>query len=216
MSAHADYRTRAVFDMDAPLAQAARCLDAWLEEEGRALHTRQRHKAAALIARYFLYEDCVTDALIMSFLRHYAGFRAIDMEDPTSVRHGLKTVLDQSVIVEALPPPSFSSRGYVWAAAVFLCLFFAALYFRSVPHTSGLKPQQQSALKTRVEKVTKLQGDISHAAVWAAVKEPFAVRSYKHLTVSDYQTARLFLDDWITRLEKEMPPQQQASLGARM
>lgn len=185
-------------------------------KRGGDLHPRQRHKAAALIARYFLHEDCVTDALIMSFLRHYAGFRAIDMEDPASVRHALKTVLDQSVIAEPLPPPSFSSRGYVWAAAVFLCLFVAALYFRPAVGLFAINPQQQSALKLRVERITDLQDDISHAAVWAAVKEPFAVRSYKHLTVSDYQAAKVFLDNWIARLEKEVAAPQQASLGTRM
>lgn len=215
MSTQAEHRQTAVFDMDAPLAQAARCLDTWLAEEGRTLPSRQRHKAAALIARYFLHEDCVTDALIMSFLRHYAGFRAIDMEDPASVRQALKTVLDQSVITEPLPPASFSSRGYVWAAAVFLCLFLAALYFRPAITPSVINPQQQSALKWRVEKITRLQGDVSHAAVWAAVKEPFAVRSYKHLTASDYPAAKAFLDNWIMQLERAAAPQQ-ASLGARM
>lgn len=215
MSTQADLRPMAVFDMDAPLAQAARCLDTWLAEEGRHLPARQRHKAAALIARYFLYEDCVTDALIMSFLRHYAGFRAIDMEDPASVRHALKTVLDQSVIAEPLPPPFFSSRGYVWAAAVFLCLFMAALYFRPALNPSAINPQQQTALKLRVEKITKLQGDVSHAAVWAAVKQPFAVRSYKHLTAEDYAAAKAFLDDWIVKLERTAKPQH-VSLRARM
>src|SRR5690606_31786211 len=112
-----------------PLAQAALCLDAWLAEEGRDLHPRQRHKAVGLFA---------------------------------------------------------------------------------------INPQQQSALKLRVERITELQDDISHAAVWAAVKEPFAVRSYKYLTVSDYQAAKVFLDNWIARLEKEVAAPQQASLGTRM
>lgn len=213
MAARNAYRRKAVFDMDAPLAQAARCLDIWLEEEGRRLPPRQKQKAAALIARYFLYEDCVTDALIMSFLRHYAGFRAIDMDDPASVRHALKTVLDQSVPAEPLPP-SFSSRAYVVAAAVFLCLFLAALYFRPVPAAATITPAQQAALKARVQIITTLDKTATPAAVWAALKQPYAVRSYKYLPAAEYAAAKSFLDDWIARLERAGAAQ--ASLGARM
>lgn len=207
MTAQQQQRQTVVFDMEAPLAQAARCLEAWLEEEGRCLPPRQRQKAAALIARYFLYEDCVTDALIMSFLRHYAGFRAIDMDDPAAVRQALKTVLDQSQVAEPLSPPSFSSRAYVWAAAVFLCLFLGALYFRPAPVYMTITPVQQSALKQRVAQITRLDGTVSHAAVWAAVKQPFAVRSYKHLPAADYAAALSFLDAWIARLEQRRPQQ---------
>jgi|GEM_PF-2648978 len=206
MSAQEQYRQTAVFDTEAPLAQAARCLDAWLAEEGRRLPSRQRRKAAALIARYFLYEDCVTDALIMSFLRHYAGFRAIDMEDPASVRQALKTVLDQSQVAEP-PPPAFLSRAYVLAAAVFLCLFLAALYFRPAPASATITPAQQAALKQQVQIITALDDAATPAAVWAAVKAPFAVRSYKYLTATDYAAAKAFLDDWIARLEQPRPLQ---------
>ena len=129
MPAQQQHRPLTAFEMDAPLAQAARCLDLWLKEEGRDLSPRQRQKAAALIARYFFYEDCTTDALIMSFLRHYAGFRAIDMEDPASVRQALKTVLDQSVIAEPLPSPFFfityvCSRGSGFSVPFNGCILF--------------------------------------------------------------------------------------------
>lgn len=210
------HRPMTAFEMDAPLAQAARCLDCWLKEEGRTLSPRLRQKAAALIARYFLYEDCTTDALIMSFLRHYAGFRAIDMEDPASVRQALRTVLDQSVIAEPLPSPFFLSRTYVRAAAVFLCLLMTVLYFRPAPVAEMISPMQQSVLKQQVKKITTLEKDASPAAVWAAVKRPFAVRSYKQLTTTDYAAAKAFLDEWITQLETSAPSSRQASLGARM
>ncbi len=216
MPAQNQHRPMTVFDMQAPLAQATRCLNVWLKEEERRLPPKQRQKAAALIARYFLYEDCVTDALILSFLRHYAGFHAIDMEDPASVRQALKTVLDQSVIAEPLPSPFFLSPTYVRAAAVFLCLLMAVLYFRPAPAAEMISPMQQSALKQQVKKITALEADVSPAAVWAAVKQPFAVRSYKQLTTTDYAAAKAFLDEWITQLETAAPSSRQASLGARM
>jgi hypothetical protein len=152
----------------------------------------------------------------MSFLRHYAGFRAIDMEDPASVRQALKTVLDQSVIAEPLPSPFFLSRTYVRAAAVFLCLLMAVFYFRPAPVAEMISPMQQSVLKQQVKKITALEAGVPPAAVWAAVKQPFAVRSYKQLTTTDYAAAKAFLDEWIRRLETASVSTQQASLGARM
>ena len=59
-------------DIYGPINQAQRCLDAWLAEEGRSLPKTLKIRASALMARYFLHEDDVNDALMMS-LRGMVG-----------------------------------------------------------------------------------------------------------------------------------------------
>lgn len=195
-----------------PVLQARRCLDQWLAEETRYLPERQRRRAAALIARYFLYEDNVTDDLLMSFLRHYAGFRVIDMEDPASVRAELKAVLDASVVREPSPSSIFSARHYFLAAAVFGCLLLGVLlWLRPSPPINMV---QERALKARVEKLTALDPSLRAVTVWARVRSPFGVSRYRELTRAQYDDAKAMLDGWIAELQAA--PASPATLGTRM
>lgn len=182
-----------------PVLQARRCLDIWLAEESRHLPERQRRRAAGLMARYFLYEDNVTDELLMSFLRHYAGFRVIDMEDPASVRTELKAVLDSSVVWEPSPLSIFSARHYFLAAAVFGCLLLGTLlWLRPSPPISVV---QERELKMRVEKLTTLDPSLRPVTIWARVRAPFGVSRYRELTHEQYDDAKAMLDGWIIELQ---------------
>ncbi len=182
-----------------PVVQARRCLDQWLAEETRQLPERQRRRAAGLMARYFLYEDNVTDELLMSFLRHYAGFRVIDMEDPASVRAELKAVLDSSVVREPSPSSLFSARHYFLAAAVFGCLLLGTLlWLRPSPPISVV---QERELKQRVEKLTTLDPTLRPVTIWARVRAPFGVSRYRELTHEQYNDAKALLDSWISELQ---------------
>ena len=182
-----------------PVVQARRCLDQWLAEESRHLPERQRRRAAGLMARYFLYEDNVTDDLLMSFLRHYAGFRVIDMEDPASVRTELKAVLDSSIVREPSPSAFFSARHYILAAAVFGCLLLGTLlWLRPSPPINMV---QERELKLRVEKLTALDPSLRAVTVWARVRAPFGVSRYRELTHEQYDAAKSMLDGWIHELQ---------------
>src|SRR6218665_4064713 len=187
-------------DAALPVVQARRCLERWLGEESRYLPERQRRRAAALMARYFLYEDNVTDELMMSFLRHYAGFRVIDMEDPASVRTELKAVLDASVVREPSPSSIFSARHYFFAAAVFGCLLLGVLlWLRPSPPINVV---QERELKSRVEKLTALDPTLRAVTVWAKVRAPFGVSRYRELTHEQYDDAKAMLDGWIAELQR--------------
>lgn len=182
-----------------PVEQARRCLDRWLDEESRHLPEGMRKRASALMARYFLYEDNVTDELLMSFLRHYAGFRVIDMDDPASVRAELKTVLDQSVAREPPAAHRFSARHYIFAAAVFGFLLMAVLLWQRP--SPPINAMQERALKERVEKITALDPSLRAVTVWARLRAPFGIARYKQLTAAQYPQAQAMLDKWIADLE---------------
>lgn len=186
-------------DAALPVDQARRCLDRWLAEESRALPEGMRRRAAALMARYFLYEDNVTDDLLMSFLRHYAGYRVIDMDDPASVRAELKSVLDTSVAREPSLPRIFLARHYFMAAAVFGFLFVGALLWQRP--SPPIDAAQERALKERVEKITQLDPSLRAVTVWARLRAPFGVARYKQLTAAQFTEAQVMLDKWIADLE---------------
>lgn len=189
-------------DSALPVAQARRCLDIWLEEEQRYLPERLRRRAAGLLARYFLYEDSVTDELLLSFLRHYAGFRVIDMDDPASVRGELKSVLDSSVVREPSPPSFFSVRHYILAAAVFGCCLLGALYW--LRPAAPINLAQEVQLKTRVERLTSLDPTLKPVTVWARLRAPFGVSRYRELTSAQFAEARAMLDQWIEEQERAL------------
>src|SRR3989304_6846467 len=120
-------------DIFAPLEQAAACLDIWLRQEKRRLTAGQKQRAAALIARYFHYEDEVTDQLMLSFLRHYSGRHDVDMEDPASVRMEIKAVLDKS------HPHSFEAGGGRRILAAFVVM---TMIMADALRSGGARPQK--------------------------------------------------------------------------
>lgn len=170
-------------DILGPMEQARRCLDAWLREEGRRLSHDQRQRAAALMARYFLHEEDVTDELMMSFLRHYSGKGAVDMEDPTSVRMEIKAVLDKSV---ARAPHRYGR----WIAGGVIC---AAIVAWGVTHRP-ITREQQAELKELVHQVDVLDEQKTSAAIWNSVKNPLGVRRYDDMTWLDYHRSRAVLE----------------------
>lgn len=172
-----------------PLAQAARCVDLWLEEENRTLPPPQKQRVVALIARYFHCEEDLTDALILSFLRHYSGRQNIDLEDPTSVRMQIKTLLDQT---ETKPAPR---RIHVTAAFIFGILLSGMVSL----HHFKIGNAQQTELKTLIQRIADADGHITHAALWAETKKPLGIRSYKDMSYWNYLKARR---DLKTRLKE--------------
>ncbi|MBI1215889.1 MAG: hypothetical protein GC185_08735 [Alphaproteobacteria bacterium] len=183
-------------DIYGPLERAGRCLDIWLKEEGRQLEPLQRQRAAALMARYFHYEDEVTDELMLSFLRHYSGRREVDMEDPTSVRMELKSVLD------AASSAARPSRAlHIMAVTLGLCLLLTLSGAGWALAHAKITPAQQAQLKELVAKVAeheKAKGT-STAAVWAQVKHPLHLRRYQDMSWWDYRGVK---KDLQARLEK--------------
>lgn len=180
-----------------PLRQSSRCLNIWMKESGRHLSHRDRRRVAGLMARYFHYEDQVTDQLMLSFLRHYAGQREIDMEDPASVRLEIKTILDRATARPQLAHPA------VFALCVVLVVSMTSYFLWDLSRMT-VTPDQQAALKMRVEKVSALQHDVSRTAVWARVKKPFNASRYEDISYWDYGAARKMLDDWIAKLSAGM------------
>ncbi|MDD9900625.1 MAG: hypothetical protein OXT65_06565 [Alphaproteobacteria bacterium] len=178
-------------NIGAPLAQATRCLHMWLEEEGRCLPYAKRRRAAVLIARYFMYEDDTTDELILSFLRHYSGRRVSDMDNPTTVRLEIKSILDQS---DAIAPWRKTRKWMVAGAmVVFLLLSMSGWMVRPMTHA------EQEELKGLVRQVV----DRSHVApvtVWAEVKRPLNVHRYQDMTWLQYRKSRAFLKERLESL----------------
>ncbi len=169
----------------APLRQAGRCLDAWLREEGRSLSPRQKQRATALIARYFAHEDDVSDALILSFLRHYGGMGVVDMEDPQAVRMELKSVLDRSI---TLPHGGVSPR---WRLAVAACtgmLAMASILAVMYLSQQTLTVAEQNSLRTAVAARAVQQG-VAPATIWADLKRELGVTRYQDIRRWDYDRA---------------------------
>jgi hypothetical protein len=183
-------------DVYGPLEQAARCLDRWLAEEGRRIDAFSRQRAAALMARYFHYEDEVTDETMLSFLRHYSGKRELDMEDPTSVRMTLKTVLDASLVAAEK-----SRLGRRIAIAVFAVALAVLGGGGWVATHARMTAAQQTHLKTLVAQVAAHEKSVgaTTAAVWSGVKKPLHVRRYQDISWWGYYRAALRLEE---RLKK--------------
>jgi hypothetical protein len=168
----------------APLMQAGRCLDIWLAEEGRALSPRHRQRAVALIARYFAHEEDVTDQLILSFLRHYSGFSAIDLDDPHAVRHELKAALDRA----GMAPPRGTAHLRPWLAAATGVISTAAVLIVIFLSQQTLTPQQQQELRAAVAVKARAEG-LTTAAVWAEIKRDLDVSRYQDIRRWDYDAA---------------------------
>lgn len=169
----------------APLVQAQRCLDAWLEEEGRRLTVRQKSRAGALIARYFAHEDDVSDHLILSFLRHYAGMGAVDLEDPQAVRLELKAVLDRST---AALPPAHSGRARLLLAAVTGMAAMASVLAVLYLSQQTLSVEEQQELRAVVAMQADVRG-VPPASVWAEVKRALGVTRYQDIRRWDFDRA---------------------------
>lgn len=176
-----------------PLRQSARCLDLWMRESGRHLPRRERRRVAGLMARYFHYEEQVTDQLLLSFLRHYAGQREIDMEDPTSVRLEIKSILDRATARPEVMPTAV----FVTVMAVIFSLMSYCVWDLS---KLTLTAAQQDMLKAKVEKIVKLDHSLSRAAVWARVKKPLDASRYEDISYWDFRAADRMLEEWIRSL----------------
>lgn len=169
----------------APLAQAERCLDAWMAEEGRSMTARQRQRAAGLIARYFEHEDGVTDKLILSFLHHYSGMGVVDLEDPQAVRMELKTVLDRSA---AVPQSVQTSRFRLMIAACTGMIAMASVLVVFYLSQQTITVQQQQILREAVAVRAEAQG-VATATIWAEVKRDIGVTRYQDIKRWDFDRA---------------------------
>lgn len=173
-------------DFAAPITRARRCLARWLKEERRHLDAALQSRAAALIARYFLHEEGVNDALILSFLRHYSGKKEIDLEDPASVRMELKSVLDQAAPAARAAP----SRWRAFAAGAGIALALLAAWALS---TATITRGQQAELKSLVGEISASAG-VPPAALWAEIKRPLGVSRYEDILWIHYPRARAVLE----------------------
>ncbi len=169
----------------APLAQAERCLDAWLREEGREMTARQRQRAAGLIARYFENEDMVSDKLILSFLHHYSGMGAVDLEDPQAVRMELKAVLDRSAPVM---PAARASRLRLLVAVATGMLAMASVLVVFYLSQQTLTQQEQQQLREAVAMRAEAKG-VAPATIWADVKRDAGVTRYQDIRRWDFARA---------------------------
>lgn len=173
-------------DLRGPLEQAERCLGQWLKEEKRTLPAAERKRVAALMARYFYHEDEVTDQLMMSFLRHYSNGNALDMEDPTSVRMEIKSVLDQSRVRDTAP---FVRKGMAVAAVIVL---LAGMYGWTVTQRP-ITRAEQADLKKLVHEVVAHNAGATTDAVWNAVKKPLHIRRYQDMDQWQYWRSKSML-----------------------
>lgn len=169
----------------APLAQAERCLDAWLREEGRVMTARQRQRAAGLIARYFENEDMVSDKLILSFLHHYSGMGAVDLEDPQAVRMELKAVLDRS---SAAPSSAQATRLRLLVATATGMIAMASVLVVFYLSQQTLTLQEQQQLRAAVAIRAEAKG-VAPATIWAEVKRDAGVARYQDIRRWDFARA---------------------------
>ncbi len=186
-------------DILGPLDQAKRCLDQWLREENRILPEKKKQRAAALMARYFHHEDQVTDQLMFSFLRHYAGRPDIDMEDPTSVRMEIKALLDQSQAEDAVKKNALPAY-LIGALIAMLCFSGWELSHKTITR------EQQVELKALVRQVDDLDPSTTAAGIWAEMKGPLNVRSYQDIPWWRYYGSRKMLEEKITTLKYAVTP----------
>lgn len=181
-------------DIRGPLDQAERCLDVWLKEENRTLTKLQRRRVVALMARYFHYEDDVTDELMLSFLRHYSGRGTVDMEDPASVRLEIKAVLDRAEERK----PLWLKEGWAVASVLTALLLLGWGFMHQ-----KISREQQAELKALVHTVDVLDTEKTSAAIWKTVKAPMKVRRYEDMTWWDYRRSRALLEENLKRLQEK-------------
>lgn len=146
---------------------------------------RQRQRAAGLIARYFEHEDMVSDKLILSFLHHYSGMGAVDLEDPQAVRLELKAVLDRSATA-AVPAHNSRLRLLVAVATGMLAMasVLAVLYLSQ----QTLTQKEQQALRDAVAVRAEVLG-VSPATIWADIKRDAGVTRYQDIRRWDFTRA---------------------------
>jgi len=192
------------FEVEMPLIQAERCVDIWLSEAKMAIEPRQKRRAVALVARYFHGEENIKDALILSFLRHYSGWKDIDMEDMSAVSYEIKNVLD---LAEPLDK-QFEQKPYTHTplpalyALAFCAIFFmacAVIYvmpFASKTPSTPISHQESLALRDLVHLVAVKRGE-KHLTVWAELKAPLKIRSYLDMDQKQYQNSKNKLIKWL-------------------
>ena len=191
---HLSYAQHILSIMEQPLDQAERCLQLWLREENKTLPKAEQKRLAALLARYFLYEDDKSDAVMLSFLRHYSGKNDINLDDPGSLRHEMKTILDRGLTEDKKRPYS----------AILLALCFLFLLYSSLLPVMSKKitDAQASILKQQVDHIAETSSlNLSHAAIWAQVKKELNVRRYEDISYWDYDQAQ----DVLTALQHPQP-----------
>lgn len=146
---------------------------------------RQRHRATALIARYFEHEDSVSDQLILSFLHHYSGMGVVDLEDPHAVRIELKTVLDRSV---AIVSTENTGKLRLIAAACTGMLAMASVLIVFYLSQQTLTMQEQQELRTAVAIQAEARGT-SSVTIWTKVKRDLGVARYQDIRRWDFDRA---------------------------
>jgi hypothetical protein len=186
-------------DIFAPIQQAERCLDRWLESEHRTLTQKQKQRVTALMARYFHHEDEVSDALMMSFLNHYSGHAEVDIEDPTSVRMEIKSLLDKSQFHNPAP----SGRSRMLAAFVGGALIVAVSAGAWEVTHRAITKTQQAELKALVHQIAELDHDATSAGIWSEVKQPLQVKSYQDITWWGYLQGREILEKRLKELQRK-------------
>lgn len=174
----------------APIDRACRCIDVWLKEEGRVLHKRDQKRLAGLMARYFYYEEGLTDELMMSFLRHYAGSKVIDMDNPAEIRQEIQSVLDQASFRREDRGMSYQVLLALSSILIFVAVCFAGYQVINLPMTTA----QQDMLKAKVQQVTASRPGMAASTVWARVKKPLNIKSYQDMTFWQYDDALAEID----------------------
>lgn len=184
-------------DIDTPLRQARQCLDAWLAEEEAALPERERRRAAALLALYF-HGDADAEMNMTGFLRHYSGHReALPGEDAGALRMELKSLLDGCA---PAPPKRARLEAPACIVAALLCVWLFAQGDPAPRGPAAITTAQQAMLKSRVDHIVELEDGLSHHAVWALVKRPLAVRSYRDIPPDKFDASLAMLSAWEERL----------------
>jgi len=191
-----------------PLIQAERCVDIWLREEKMAIEPRQKRRVVALVARYFHGEENIKDALILSFLRHYSGWKDVDMEDMSAVSYEIKNVLDLAEPLDKPLDKQFEQNPYMRTplpalyAMAFCAMFFmacAVIYvvpFASETPSVSISHQESLALRDLVHLVAAKRGE-KHLTVWAELKAPLKIRSYLDMDQKQYQSSKDKLIKWL-------------------
>ena len=189
-------------DVLGPIEQAERCLDAWLTEEKLFLTKKQKRRVTALMARYFLYEDEVTDELMFAFLRRHSGLHEdVDMEDPASVRNEIQTTLGMARPEDMAPA---GNRRVLTAFIIGLVLASFALGIWGVGHQK-ISREEQASLRTLVQQIADLDPAVSRSDVWTEVKGPLHIKSYQDMTLWDYYKSRKRLELRLKELQKKAP-----------
>ncbi|MCF6432939.1 hypothetical protein [Leisingera sp. MMG026] len=73
------------------------------------------------------------------------------------------------------------------------------------PGVDHISPSQKAALKQRVDEIVETETKLKqkpkrHAAVWGALNRHCKVTTYAEIAAEDYEKARVYLDQWLGRL----------------